>query len=119
MDTNQQIRAVAEELTERTQIPYKYYELDSLFLINASFSEDSLQEYYVYKKDGPSETYSAVDSVTVSWMTVERLENLLKEHNNATLEELEVFPVLGWNSVLSFKRMEMFKEEFSVFAKQY
>lgn len=63
-----------------------------LLLLNDSFSENGAQEYAVYKED------RQIDSLTVSWMTGERLRNVMTEllHQEADerlpIEELQTEP---------------------------
>lgn len=58
---------LADTLYNHTQIPYKYFEVGSLLLINVSNSEDPnrVQEYAVHKRTATG-SFSKVESITVN-----------------------------------------------------
>lgn len=102
-----------------TQIPKQWFETEGLLLINNSLSEDGAQEYSVYKKDENTQTFYAVETITVSWMSSEDIEECLIQLTETPLEELDIIPLLGMDKEISFERMEIFKEEFEKFAAKY
>jgi hypothetical protein len=63
---------LTEKLTQHTWTLCTCFAYQGLLLANDSFSEDGAQEYAVYKKA------RQVESLTVSWMTQERLQNVIE-----------------------------------------
>lgn len=80
------------KLTETTWTLCTGFTHQGLLLLNDSFSENGAQEYAVYQ-DGRQ-----IDSLTVSWMTKERLQSVITEllHQNVDqtlpVEELRTEP---------------------------
>ena len=63
---------LTEQLTQHTWTLCACFEYQGLLLANDSFSEDSAQEYAVYKEA------RQIESLTVSWMTRERLQEVIE-----------------------------------------
>src|SRR6266487_5036272 len=63
---------LTEKLIEHTWTLCTCFEYQGLLLANDSFSEDGAQEYAVYKED------SEIESLTVSWMTRARLQQIIE-----------------------------------------
>ncbi|WP_214607598.1 hypothetical protein, partial [Mycobacterium tuberculosis] len=59
--------ALAYKLRNQSQIPHKYFEIESLLLYNVSLSSDPnrYQEYAVYKR-AEDDSYTKVESITVN-----------------------------------------------------
>jgi len=66
------IEELTEKLTEHTWTLCTCFAYQGLLLANDSFSEDGAQEYAVYKDA------RQVESLTVSWMTQERLREVIE-----------------------------------------
>ncbi len=83
------ILVVAKNLTERTWIPYQYFEAgSSILLLNVSTSEDSLQEYALYKKNPETGEFVKFESLTVSWYKEQELANDLERYESTSFEAL-------------------------------
>jgi len=68
------IEAMVAELTRvSTWTLCSAFEAEGLTLFNDAFSENGAQEYAVFRGD------EQIESLTVSWMTEERLSKLLRE----------------------------------------
>ncbi|MGE6756015.1 hypothetical protein ACQKFO_21675 [Rossellomorea sp. NPDC071047] len=110
-----------------TQVPFKYFEWNSLLLLNVSFSEDGLQEFAVYKKDDQTEKYYKFESYTISWMTEDRLSSLLVSADHSPIHQIEGLaggiPLREWNGpgshIFNFEQFKNFKKEFSEFISTY
>ena len=63
---------LTEKLTEHTWTLCTCFAYQGLLLANDSFSKDGAQEYAVYKDA------RQVESLTVSWMTQERLQQVIE-----------------------------------------
>ena len=63
---------LTEKLTEHTWTLCTCFAYQGLLLANDSFSEDGAQEYAVYKDA------RQVESLTVSWMPQERLQQVIE-----------------------------------------
>ena len=63
---------LTEKLTQHTWTLCTCFSYQGLLLANDSFTEDSAQEYAVYKEARQIET------LTVSWMTRERLQEVIE-----------------------------------------
>ena len=63
---------LTEKLTEHTWTLCTCFAYQGLLLANDSFSEDGAQEYAVYKEG------RQIESLTVSWMTCERLQEVIE-----------------------------------------
>ena len=63
---------LTEKLTQHIWTLCTCFEYRGLLLANDSFTEDSAQEYAVYKEA------RQVESLTVSWMTRERLQEVIE-----------------------------------------
>lgn len=121
------IEQIAERLVSSTQVPSQYFEYGSLFLLNVSFSEESLQEYAVYKKDDETGSYYKFESLTVSWFKADVLAATLKEYDETPIEEMNSgFPVQSLREyrgicahIFSFKNLEIFKKAFTDFKEKY
>lgn len=66
------IRELTEKLTEHTWTLCTCFEYQGLLLANDSFSGDGAQEYAVYKEG------RQIESLTVSWMTRERIQEVIE-----------------------------------------
>ena len=78
---------LTEKLTKYTCTLCTCFAYHGLFLANDSFSEDSAQEYAVYK-DGRQ-----IESLTVSWMTPETLREVIESLVRGDYEALEFRPI--------------------------
>lgn len=65
------IEELTEKLIEHTWTCCTCFEFQGLLLANDSFSEDGAQEYAVYREA------RQIESLTVSWMTRERLQEVI------------------------------------------
>lgn len=66
------IDELTEKLTQHIWTLCTCFEYHGLLLANDSFTEDSAQEYAVYKEG------RQIESLTVSWMTRERLQEVIE-----------------------------------------
>ena len=66
------IEELTEKLTQHTWTLCTCFAYQGLLLANDSFSGDEVQEYAVYKEA------RQVESLTVSWMTRERLQEVIE-----------------------------------------
>lgn len=110
---------LALKLINYTHIPHQYFEIGSLFLRNVSSSEDSLQEYRVYKKDNDNQ-YIMVESYTVSWIDENRLAYELKRLHNSRISDLVA--ISSWPNepaVISQEAIDKYKKEFVSYAALY
>src|SRR5439155_24593474 len=71
---------LTEKLTEHTWTLCTCFAYQGLLLANDSFSEDGAQEYAVYKEA------RQVESLTVSWMTQERLQEVIESLQHGAYE---------------------------------
>ena len=71
---------LTEKLTEHTWTLCTCFEYQGLLLANDSFSEDGAQEYAVYREG------REIESLTVSWMTHERLQKVIESLLQGTYE---------------------------------
>jgi len=78
---------LVEKLTDHTWTLCTCFEYQGLLLANDSFSEDGAQEYAVYKEG------QQIESLTVSWMTRERLKEVLEGLLTGAYEELQFRPI--------------------------
>ena len=78
---------LVEKLTDRTWTLCTCFEYQGLLLANDSFSEDGAQEYAVYKEG------RQIESLTVSWMTRERLREVISGLLTGAYEALEFRPI--------------------------
>lgn len=121
------LKSLVNTVINYTQIPFKYFEWNSLLLLNVSISEDGLQEFAVFKKDELSQKYYKFESYTVSWMTEEQLRVLLAEADHKLIHQIkgmnESVPLREWRGkpshVFTFDQFETFKKEFSKFVSTY
>lgn len=110
-------------LVNYAHVPHCYFEHGSLLLVNVSSSPDGAQEFAVYKKD---DKYYKIESLTVSWMTEERLFILLQEYDSTPIDGLlnpwNDKPIkehpLG-NESFTFDRFETYRREYKKFAETY
>jgi hypothetical protein len=77
---------LVQKLTTRTWTLCTCFAYQGLLLANDSFSEDGAQEYAVYK-DGRQ-----IESLTVSWMTRESLQEVITGLLEGAYETLDVRP---------------------------
>ena len=63
---------LTEKLTQHTWTLCTCFAYQGLLLANDSFSEDGAQEYAVYREG------RQIESLTVSWMTRERLQQVIE-----------------------------------------
>ncbi|WP_026801539.1 hypothetical protein [Pontibacillus halophilus] len=110
------VEQVSKEITEKVQLPFQYFEVGSLLLINNSFGPDALQEYSVYKKNEATLSFHAVESLTVSWMDPFKLTKVLTELNETRLDELCPISLLGMGTVISKTAFELFKRDHKDFS---
>ena len=66
------IEELTEKLTQHTRTLCTCFAYHGLLLANDSLSEDGAQEYAVYREN------RQVESLTVSWMTRERLQEVIE-----------------------------------------
>lgn len=78
---------LVDKLTDRTWTLCTGFASQGLLLANDSFSEDGAQEYAVYKEG------RQIESLTVSWMTRERLLEVITGLLTGAYEALEFTPV--------------------------
>lgn len=78
---------LVDKLTEHTWTLCTCFAYQGLLLANDSFSEDGAQEYAVYQ-DGWQ-----IESLTVSWMTRERLAEVIQGLLSGAHEALECRPI--------------------------
>ncbi len=81
------IEELTEQLTRYTWTLCTCFEYQGLLLANDSFSENGAQEYAVYKEG------RQIESLTVSWMTRERLQEVIEGLVRGAYEELEFRPI--------------------------
>ncbi|MBU8908180.1 hypothetical protein [Desertibacillus haloalkaliphilus] len=135
---NMTIKGLAKYLVNRTFIPYQYFEVGSLLLLNISLSDDPNrhQEYEVFKRHDETKMFYKCDQVTVSMMDEVALNELLMEYDQTAIEDLTVcwgdqplldLPLLvkrkevytfGRNFIY-FDNFERFKGEFAKFERAY
>jgi hypothetical protein len=121
------LKNLVNSVINYTQIPFKYFEWNSLLMLNVSISEDGLQEFAVFKKDELSQKYYKFESYTVSWITEERLSALLVEADNQLIHQIkgmnESVPLREWRGkpshVFTFEQFETFKKEYSKYVSTY
>jgi hypothetical protein len=121
------LKNLVNSVINYTQIPFKYFEWNSLLMLNVSISEDGFQEFAVFKKDDLSQKYYKFESYTVSWITEERLSVLLVEADNQLIHQIkgmnESVPLREWRGkpshVFTFEQFETFKKEYSKFVSTY
>jgi hypothetical protein len=77
---------LVEQLTDRTWTLCTCLACQGLLLANDSFSEDGAQEYAVYKEG------RQIESLTVSWMTRESLQEVLQGLLDGVYPQLEFRP---------------------------
>src|SRR6266446_6477502 len=75
------LEELAEKLTQHTWTLCTCFEYQELLLANDSFSEDGAQEYAVYREG------RQIESLTVSWMTHERLQQVIERLLQGDYEE--------------------------------
>ncbi|MFD1676098.1 hypothetical protein [Alicyclobacillus fodiniaquatilis] len=121
------ILEAAKDLTQHTWIPYQYFEIaETLLALNVSSSEDSLQEYALYKLNPDTGELVKFESLTVSWYQEAELVRDLEKY------ETESFDVLTHNNfwanpanntfgipIITPEGFNRFKSEFSRFATTY
>ena len=78
---------LVEKLTDHTWTLCTCFTFQGLFFANDSFSEDGAQEYAVYKEG------RQIESLTVSWMTRESLQEVIEGLLSGAYEELEFGPI--------------------------
>jgi hypothetical protein len=78
---------LVEKLTAHTWTLCACFAYQGLLLANDSFSEDGAQEYAVYKEG------RQIESLTVSWMTRESLQEVIEGLRSGAYEELEFRPL--------------------------
>ena len=66
------IEELTEKLTQHIWTRCTCFEYQGFLLANDSFSEDGAQEYAVYREG------RQIESLTVSWMTQERLQEVIE-----------------------------------------
>ena len=76
---------LTEQLTEHTWTLFTCFAYQGLLLANDSFSGDGAQEYAVYKEA------RQIESLTVSWMTRERLQEVMEPSFRTSLFDLSHF----------------------------
>jgi hypothetical protein len=77
---------LVQKLTDRTWTLCTCFAYQGLLLANDSFSEDGAQEYAVYKEG------RQIESLTVSWMTRENLQEVISGLLEGAYPELEFRP---------------------------
>jgi hypothetical protein len=77
---------LVQKLTDRTWTLCTCFAYQGLLLANDSFSEDGAQEYAVYKEG------RQIESLTVSWMTRESLQEVIQGLLEGAYEALEFRP---------------------------
>lgn len=105
-----------------TQIPSTYFEWNSILLINVSTSEDSLQEYAVYKKDLHTEKYYMFESYTISWMKKAQLAAHILEADYCSFTQQNIFlnqQSFNLPGIFSFEQFEAFKIAYKEFSEIY
>jgi len=112
---------LAETLNNHTQIPYKYFEVGSLLLVNVSLSEDPnrFQEYAVHKRTAEG-GFTKVESMTVNGndTTVLSLAKLLMSIDKQSIDSFSEF-VRMFDENTSLAEFEDFKLRFAKFEKNY
>ena len=81
------IEELVAKLTQYTWTLCTCLEYRGLLLANDSFSEDGAQEYAVYK-DGRQR-----ESLTVSWMTPEHLQEVIESLLRGDYDDMEFRPI--------------------------
>ena len=127
ISVTKQLKELAETLVSTTHIPHQYFEVGSLLLINVSYSPDGLQEYSTFKKDELNHMYYKFESLTISWMKVEKLAKWLIDYHFTKVDEFDCTlcnkPIQDCHCSISFRvpfrNFENFKREFAEFAKRY
>lgn len=113
---------VVTRLIDYTQIPSTYFEWNSILLINVSTSEDSLQEYAVYKKDLHTKKYYMFESYTISWMKKAQLAAHILAADYCSFTQQNIFlEQLSFNlpGIFSFEQFETFKTAYKEFSEIY
>src|ERR1043166_2816880 len=80
------IEELVRQLTQYTCTLCTCFVYQGLLLANDSFSEDGAQEYAVYKEG------RQIESLTVSWMTRESLEEVISDLLTGAYPELDFRP---------------------------
>jgi hypothetical protein len=81
------LEELTEHLTAHTCTLCTCFAYQGLLLANDSFSEDGAQEYAVYKEG------RQIESLTVSWMTRESLQEVIEGLLSGAYEALEFRPI--------------------------
>lgn len=112
---------LAKKLRHETQIPHKFFEVESLLLYNVSLSEDPnrYQEYAVYKR-GEDGGYINVESVTMNGASTKasELAGILMSINKQSLDEFGD-QIRIFDDQVSALEFEVFKERFAAFESSY
>ena len=87
VDAVDNLDELVEKLTDHTWTLCTCFAYQGLLLANDSFSEDGAQEYAVYKEG------RQIESLTVSWMTQERLREVITGLLEGAYEALEFRPI--------------------------
>lgn len=108
-------------LRNEIQIPYKYFEIDNLLLINTSITEDPnhFQEYAVFRQD-ENGGYTQVESVTVNAnaTSINSLAGTLKSISKLPITDFEV-QIRAYDDHLTSEEFEAFKNRFAIHEANY
>ncbi|RRJ54931.1 hypothetical protein EHV15_35765 [Paenibacillus oralis] len=116
--------ALATKLRNKIQIPYKYFEIENLVLINISLSEDPnrYQEYAVYRRDEDGGGYTKIESITVNGTRTQRpilrLVALLMSISKQPLSDFESH-IRAYDDKLTADEFEAFKVSFAAYEAAY
>ncbi|MGV2887570.1 hypothetical protein [Paenibacillus taichungensis] len=115
--------ALATKLRNKIQIPYKYFEIENLVLVNISFSEDPnrYQEYGVYRRDEDG-GYTKIESITVNGTRTQspilELSALLMSISKQPLSNFES-QIRAYDDKLTADEYEAFKKRFAAHEAAY
>lgn len=118
-----QYYALAAELRNNTQIPYKFFEIENLVLINISLSEDPnrYQEYAVYRRseDGG---YTKIESITVNAPRTQapilKLAGLFMSISKQPMSDFKTH-IRAYDDKLTADEYEAFKKRFAAHEAVY
>lgn len=114
---------LAKTLRNKIQIPYKYFEIDNLLLINTSITEDPnrFQEYAVFRQVEEG-SYLQVESVTVNAKAKPRhissLVGILMSISKQPISDFEV-QIRAYDDKLTSEEYEAFKNRFAIHEAAY
>lgn len=104
-------------ILRKTQIKYKYFEIENLLLINISLTQDPnrFQEYAVFRSDEDG-GYTQVESVTVNArpIRISSLAGLLMSISRQPLTDFET-QIRAYDDFLTPEDIENFKRRFAIY----